>query len=137
MGPIALFSKYRLTISSGKHLEDISHVHFVSLVFKLITSSRHRTDLPLGFDRDRKSRQCDLTKNKIIKLVRIMLKDAFGFGEHQEKATYGVGNKLTLTKSKDDAVLNKAEATADARILIDIIPWHVPHYTPCIPQQAF
>ena len=31
LGPIALFSKYILTTSSGKDLEDISHAHIVSL----------------------------------------------------------------------------------------------------------
>ena len=29
-----------------------------------------------------------------------MLKDVFGFAEHQEKATYGLGYKLTLTRKK-------------------------------------
>ena len=32
LGPIALFSNYKLTTSSGKHLEDISHAHNVSLI---------------------------------------------------------------------------------------------------------
>ena len=27
LGPIALFGTYKLTTSSGKHLEDISHAH--------------------------------------------------------------------------------------------------------------
>ena len=31
-GPVALFSSYKLTTSSGKHLEDISHAHIVSLM---------------------------------------------------------------------------------------------------------
>ena len=31
-GPIALFSNFKLTTTSGKHLEDISHAHIVSLV---------------------------------------------------------------------------------------------------------
>ena len=35
-GPIALFSFYKLTTKSGKHLEDISHAHIVSLMYKLI-----------------------------------------------------------------------------------------------------
>ena len=30
LGPIELFSKYKLTTFSGKHLGDISHAHFVS-----------------------------------------------------------------------------------------------------------
>ena len=31
-GPIALFSNFKSTTSSGKHLEDISHAHIVSLL---------------------------------------------------------------------------------------------------------
>ena len=30
--------------------------------------------------------------------VKIMLKDVFGFAEHQEKATYGVGYKTDSNK---------------------------------------
>ena len=52
-----------------------------------------------------------------------MLKDIFGFVEFQEKATYGLGYKLTLTRNKDDAVINKAVGTADARIKIAHIHW--------------
>ena len=65
-----------------------------------------------------------------------MLQDVFGFAEHQEKATYGLGYKLTLTRNKDDAVIDKANAIADARIRIDDIHWFVPHYTPSIQQQG-
>ena len=32
LGPIALFSNYTLTTSSGKHLEDISQAHIMSLL---------------------------------------------------------------------------------------------------------
>ena len=55
---------------------------------------------------------------------------------HQEKATYGSGYKLTLTRTKDDALLNKAPGIADARIKIDNTFWYVPHYTPHFPQQG-
>ena len=65
-----------------------------------------------------------------------MLKDVFGFAEHQEKATYGLGYKLTLTRNKDDNVIDKAGGIADARIRIDHINWYVPHYTPSIQQQS-
>ena len=51
LAPIALFSNFKLTTSSGKHLEDISHAHFVSLLYKLITSSKDSNDIPIGFDR--------------------------------------------------------------------------------------
>ena len=39
LGPIALFSNFKLTTSSGKHLEDINLSHTVSLMYELITSS--------------------------------------------------------------------------------------------------
>ena len=80
-----------------------------------------------------------MTDNKKVKgkyHLRFMLKDVFGFEEHQEKATYGLGYKLTLTRNKDDAVIDKYGGVADARIKIDHIHWCVPHYTPSMSQQA-
>ena len=47
----------------------------------------------------------------------------FGFSECHEKATYGFRYKLTLTRNKEDAVLQKGVAIADARIKIDHIHW--------------
>ena len=139
MGPIALFNNFTLTTSSGKHLEDISHAHLVSLMYKLITSSRDSNDLSIGFDYSRNRRRDELALNKNIKgkyHVKIMLKDVFGFAEHQDKASYGLGYKLTLIRNKDDAVIDKANAIADARIRIDYIHWYVPHFTPSIQQQS-
>ena len=139
MGPVALFSNLKLTTSSGKHLEDISHAHLVSLMYKLITSSKDSNDLSIGFDHSRNRRRDELALKKYIKgkyHVKIMLKDVFGFAEHQQKATYGLGYKLTLTRNKVDAVIDKANAIADARIRIDHIHWYVPHYTPSIQQQS-
>ena len=49
LGPIALFSNFKLTSSSGKDLEDISHAHLVSLMYKLITSSKNSDHLSIGF----------------------------------------------------------------------------------------
>ena len=101
LGPIALFSNYKLTTSSGKHLEEISHAHIVSLMYKLLTSSKVSDDLSIGFDRDRGRRKRELSNNKTIKgkyHIRIYLKDIYGFAEHQEKGTNGLGYKLTLTK---------------------------------------
>ena len=43
LDPIALFSNYRLTTSSGKHLEEISHAHTVSLMNKLLMTSSKDT----------------------------------------------------------------------------------------------
>ena len=86
LGPIALFSNFKLTTSSGKHLEDISHAHIVSLKYKLITSSKGINDLSIGFDHSRNRRRDELALNKNMKgkyHVKIMLKDVFGFAEHQ------------------------------------------------------
>ena len=67
LGPIALFSNYKLTRSSGKHLEDISHAHIVSLMQKFVTISRVGNDLSNGFDRKRDGRQQELTNDKTQK----------------------------------------------------------------------
>ena len=78
LGPIALFSNYKLTTSSGKHLEEISHTHIFSSMCKLLTSSKDGDDLSIGFDRSRNNRKRELTKTKNIKgkyHIRIYLKD--------------------------------------------------------------
>ena len=88
LDPVALFSGYLLTTSSGKHLEDFSHAQIVSLLYKLISSSKDSDDLAIGLDRDRGRRQREITNNKNIKgktHLRIMLRDILGFAEHQEK----------------------------------------------------
>ena len=43
-----------------------------------------------------------------------MLKDILRFADFQEKPTYGLRSKLTLTRNKDDAVLDKAPEIAEA-----------------------
>ena len=139
LGPIALFSNFKLTTSSGKHLEDVSHAYLVSLMYKLITSSKNSDDLSIGFDRSAARRRAEITNNKNVNgkfHVRIMLKDIFGFAHHQEKASFGLGYKLTLTRNKDEAVIDKVAGNAEARIKIDHIHWYVPHYIPFMSQQA-
>ena len=134
-----MFINYKLTTSSGNHLEDVSHAHIVSLMYKLITTAKGCDDLSIGFDRDRTRRRNELTNNKNVKgkyHVRIYLKDVFGFAEHQEKATHGLGYKLTLTRNSDNAVLNKADATILGKVKINAIEWYVPHYTASMSQQA-
>ena len=135
---IALFKNYRLTTSSRKHLDDFSHAHIVLLMYILLTSTKGSDDSSIGFDRDLNRRKRELISNKNIKGKyhnRIYLKDPFGFAEHQEKATYGLGYKLTLTRNSDNAVLNKTNATAIGKIEINGIEWYVPHYTACVKKQ--
>ena len=139
LGPIALFSNFKLTTSSGKHLEEISHAHIVSLMYKLLTSSKDSDDLSIGFDRNRGRRKSELSNNKNIKgkyHMRIYLKDISGFAEHQEKGTYGLGYKLTLTGKSHNAALNKTNATAIGKIKINSLDWYVPHYTASLKEQG-
>ena len=51
LGPIAFFSNFILTTSAGSHLEDNSHAHNFSLMYKPRTSANHSDDLSIGFDR--------------------------------------------------------------------------------------
>ena len=139
LGPIGLFSNYKLTTSSGKHLENIDHAHIVSLMYKLLTSSKGSDDLSIGFDRDRSRRRNELTNNKNIKgkyHVRIYLKDIFGYAEYQQKATFGLAYKLTLTRNNDNVVLNKGNAINLGKVKINALEWYVPHYTPSVQQQS-
>ena len=108
-------------------------------MYRLITSSKNSDDLSLGFYRSPNRRKDELAINKSVKgkyHVRIMLKDVFGFAEGQEKSTYGLGYKLTLTRKKDEAVIDKVVGIAEVRIKIDHIHWYVPHYIPSMQQQA-
>ena len=92
----------------------------------------------MGFNRSRNIRRDELTDNKYVKgkhHLRNMLKDVFGSAEHQEKATYGLRYKLTLTRNKNEAVIDKVAGIADGRIKIDHIHWYILHYTPSIQQR--
>ena len=98
-----------------------------------MTSIKDGDDLSIGFDRNRGRRKNELSNNKNIKgkyHIRIYLKDIFGFAEHQEKGTYGLEYKLTLTRNTDNAVLNKDNAVANGRVKINSLDWYVPHYSP-------
>ena len=88
-------------------------------MYRLITIARNSDDLSISFDRDHDRRKRELTNNKNIKgkyHVTIMLKDIFGFTEHQEKGTYGLGYNLTLSGKSDNAVVNKGNAINIAKL---------------------
>ena len=135
---IALFSNFKFTTRSGKHLGKITHAHIVSVMYNLLTWSRGSDDSSIGFDRDRNRRQRELTNYKNLKSkyhVRIYLREYFGFTEDQEKGTYGLGYRLIVKRNNDNAVLNKDNAINRAKIKINIIECYVPQYTASIPQQ--
>ena len=56
LGPIALFSNYKLTTSNGKPIEEINKAHIACLMYKLITSFKDSDDLSIGFDRSREGK---------------------------------------------------------------------------------
>ena len=90
LGTIAFFSLLKWKNSCGKHLEDNSHGHIVSLMYTLILSAEDTDDLSNGFDRDRERRRDELTNNKNIEgnyYLRIVLKDIFGSVEAQKNNT--------------------------------------------------
>ena len=83
---------------------EINNAHNVSLMYKLKTSAKGSGGFSIGFDRSRERRRLEFTnnKNKTGKNhVRIMLKDIFGFAKQNEKATYGLGYNLTLTRKTE------------------------------------
>ena len=66
-----------------------------------------------------------------------MLKDVFGFAENQQRGTFGLDYRLTLTRKTDKAVLNKDIANNIGKIKIISVEWYVPHYIRINSQQAF
>ena len=105
-------------------MEEISHAHIVSLMYKLLTSSRGSDDLSIGFDHSCDARKRELTNNETQKgkfHLRIYRKYLFGFAEHQETATYGLGYKLTLTRNFDNTVLNKDNATPLVKLKLTVL----------------
>ena len=132
LGAIALFSVYKLVTASSKHLEEITHAHSVSLIYKVITSSKDCDDLSIGFDRNRGRRKNELSNNKNIKgkyHTRIYLRHVLGYAKHQEKASYGLGYRLILTRNSDNAILNKGNTVVLGKVKINSLDWYVPHYT--------
>ena len=95
--------------------------------------------MSIGFDKVSGRRKDELAPNKNTKSeyhLRIVLKDVFGFAEHQEKSIVGLNYKLTLAKSKHDVVIVKAAVIAVARNNIDHFYWYVPQCFPSIQQQG-
>ena len=72
------------------------------------------------------------------------MKDVFGFAEHQDNCTYGLGYKLTLQRNSDNHILGHPAGANDAatlaiagRIIIDDKTLYVPHYFTSISNQIF
>ena len=145
LGPIALFNKYRLTISSGKERYEIDNAHVFWLMHKLLSSGRDSDDLSIGFHKSNGVREKEFTNIKTTKgnyLVSVHLKNVLGFAEHQDACTFGLGYIITWQRINDDHVISHPAQANDAakialagRVIIDYISWCVPHYTPSVSNQ--
>ena len=119
--PLALFNKYRLTSSSGRELQEVDNAHVFRLMHKLISSIRDSEELSIGFQKNIEARERELTNNKTTKgkyYVRIYLKDVFGFAEHQDNCTYGLGQNLTLQRNSENHLLGHRPVVDNAAILV-------------------
>ena len=122
-----------------KNSEDFSDAYVVSLLFQLINSARGTDDLSLVSLCDREMRQEELTYDRNAKgkvLVSFLLKDFFGFAEHQQKAGHGTGYSLASSNNSRAAVLNKAVPVANAKKVKNNFHCYVPHYAPSNSQEA-
>ena len=138
-GPISLFSEAKLTTSSGKHLEKVDNLHLISLMYKLLTSTKSTSELLYGFEESTSVRRQELTNNKNEKgtfFVRIKLKDLFGFAD-QEKITYGLGYTLTLKRNNNNDAILRSVGVDAAKVVIKDIGWYIPHYVPSLENQQF
>ena len=139
LGPVALFSEAKLTTHSGKHLEKVENLHTVSLMHKLLSSCHDTNDLLYGFDSSIPRRREELTNNKEAGekgtfYNRIRLIDIFGFAD-QDKITYGLGYNLTLKRNSDNNVIHRANAVANAKVVIKDIAWYIEKYIPNLDNQ--
>ena len=66
--------------------------------------------------------------------IRILSRDVFGFAEHQENGTYGIGCKSMLKRNDD--VLNRAAPTEEGKTTMTDISWFVRQYiSNVIPEE--
>ena len=99
----------------------------------------------MGFHRSIEARERELIDNKTTEgcyHVRSFLKTVFGFAEHEDNCSYGLGYKLTLQWNCDNHILGHSTGANDGanvvlagRIPIDDMSLYVPHYTPNISNQ--
>ena len=102
-------------------MEEIDNAHVICLMYKLKSSSIDGDDLSLGFHRNIEAREKRLTKNRKTKgvyHVRNYSKDVFGFAEHQDNCTCGLGYKLPLQRISDNHVLSHWAGANDAAFFL-------------------
>ena len=102
-----------------------------------LTSGQQTNELMYGFEESQAIRRQQLTTNKTEKgtfFVNIELIDLFGFAD-QEKVTYGIGYTLTLKRNNNNDPIIRTAAVDAAKIVIKVIGWYIPNYTPSLENQ--
>ena len=102
-----------------------------------MTSSQQTSQLMYGFEESTTIRRQELTNNKTDKgtfLVRIKLKDLYGFAD-QEKIAYGLGYTLTLKRNTSKDAILRGNAVDAAKVVVKDISWYIPHYVPSLDNQ--
>ena len=144
LGPIVLFSEYKFTTSSGKHLENTTNGRIICLMYKLIRRSKEDSnDLSIGFHHDMgekirefRDNSDDFTRGNLN--VSIFSRDIFGFAQHKENATYGLGYRLIIKRNIDSIAIVHGLLRDGNRehITLNDISWYVPHNTSNSPLQT-
>ena len=97
----------------------------------------------LGFHEKTGTRERESIENQKTKenyQLTVCVEDIFGFAEHQENATYGLGYKLTLKRNSkitvlshepgagvDDTPRTAAYRALEGRIFISDLSWYIPY----------
>ena len=108
-------------------------------MLKLKNSCKGSDYLSSGFDCSRGRRRLELNdyKNVLEKhFVRNNLGDVLGFAEWQQNAIYGLGYTMTKVRNNDNVVINRDNATANAKILIAGTILYIPHYTLSLEREV-
>ena len=97
---MAVFSKFKLNSSSRKEIEKIENAHFACFC-KFLKSSKDSDELSIDFHPSIEISKREITHNRRIEdnyQFTNYLKAVLSFAGYQEKATYGLGYKITLQK---------------------------------------
>ncbi len=144
LAPAALFSEMTLSTSSKKVIERVEQVHIATLMYKMLSSGEG--DLMTFFEKDtqdaavvnteRRNRLLNNTPEKGTVFVRLPLKYMFGYVNHQDKITYGLGYNLRMRMNDHANVIFRTIADV-AKLTINAVSLYVSHYTPSVENQAY
>ena len=136
-GPVVLLSEAKLTTKLGKHLEKFDNLHPICLMYKLLTSQQHTTQLLYVFEESVTIRRQELAYHKTERgtiFVKIKLRDLFGSAG--QKKTYGLCYTPTLKRNSSNDAIIRGNGVDAAKVVVKYISWYIPpHYVPNFENQ--